>query len=205
MRRTLLTLALLAAAAAPLSAQRLPAGWAGRVDRANMTLDSVRFAAMGEGYHVTSGPAGIYWRPEDGATGEYRVHATFTQTKAPRHPEAYGLILGGKDLDAAGADYMYFLVRGDGKYTIKHRAANGDIHTIVDWTEHEAVNKQDAAGKATDALEVIVEDDGLALNVNGREVHELPRVPYMNTDGLYGLRVNHHLDVHVDGFGKSRR
>ena len=205
MRRTLLTLALIAAAAAPLSAQRLPDGWRGKVDRANLTLDSVRFVGMGEGYHFTTGPAGVFWRPEDTARGEYRVHATFTQTRAPRHPEAYGLVFGARGLDADSLDYMYFLVRGDGKYTVKHRAPNGDIHTIVDWTEHEAVNKQDAEGKATNALEVIVEDDGLGFNVNGREVHELPRVHMMNTDGVYGLRINHNLDVHVAGFGKSSR
>ena len=218
MRRLILTLALVAAAS-PLAAQNpqadpdravaggaLPAGWSARLDRANASMDNVRFAPMGGGFHVTLGPAAIFWRPEHQVSGEYRVQATFTQTRAPAHPEAYGLFIAGKNLEGA-ADYMYFVVRGDGKYLIKHRAPNGDIHTITDWTEHPALVKEDAQGKATNALAVEAGAFGVRLLANGQKVAEFLRadVPYLNTDGIAGLRVNHNLDVHVADFSVERR
>jgi hypothetical protein len=215
MRRLILSLAL-AALASPLAAQHadhrpagggtLPAGWSARLDRPNAALADVRFVSMGAGYHATSGPAGIFWNPAHVGTGEYRARATFTQTKAPKHPEAYGLFVAGKELQE-GADYLYFLVRGDGKFLVKHRAPNGDTHTIVDWTEHAAVKKQDESGKATNALAVEGGDFGVRFLVNGTQVAEFlsKDVPHLNTQGIVGLRVNHNLDVHVDGFAVEKR
>lgn len=213
MRRLVLTLALLAAAT-PLAAQQhqhggnaLPQGWHLRLDRANPSAQP-QFAAMGDGFHVTSGPAAIYWYEDhDVQGGDYTVRGTFTQTKAPTHPEAYGLILAGSNLAGDQADYMYFLVRGDGKYLIKHRAANGDIHTITDWTEHAAVHKADAQGKATNALVAEAGDWGIRFKVNGTQVAEFltSNVPYLTTKGTAGLRINHNLDVHVSDFAVEKK
>jgi hypothetical protein len=218
MRKLIVCVALLAAAA-PLAAQqqdpdrnpagggRLPDGWSARLDRANASLANVQFATMGDGFHATTGPAVILWRPADTATGEYRASATFAQTRAPTHPEAYGLFIGGKNLEGAQQDYMYFLVRGDGKYMVKHRAGDAETHTIVDWTEHAAVRKQDEAGRATNTLTVEAGEFGVRFLANGTQVAEFLRrdVPYLNTDGLVGLRINHNLDVHVSGFTVARR
>jgi hypothetical protein len=215
MRTSLVLTIALAVSAAPLAAQggdpdhaahggALPAGWHTHLDRADASAADVSFAAMGDGYHVTSGPAAIYWRAQDTfAGGEYHVQATFTQTRAPTHPEAYGIFLGGKDLDTA-PDYVYFLVRGDGKYMVKHRAANGEVHTIVDWTENAAIVKQDAAGKATNTVTAEVGDWGVRFLANGTKVAEFlkPEVA-LNTAGAAGLRVNHNLDVHVSGFAAT--
>src|SRR4029077_577259 len=128
MRNTILTVAL-AAMASPLGAQAAQqakdndpthkvaggisvAGWMGRLDpqaeRRGMKLDDAKFAAMGSGYHVTSGPAAIYWNPKDAAKGSYTVSASFTQTKAPMHPEAYGLSIGGTHLSDTTQSYVYF-------------------------------------------------------------------------------------------------
>ena len=217
--RTLLVSAALLVAAAPLAAQHahgghgahgLPAGWQARADRAGASLEQVHFMAMGDGFHVTSGPAAVFWHPENAATGEYRARATFAQTKAPEHPEAYGLVLAGKNLDGQppqGPDYLYFLVRGDGKYMVRHRAANGDLHTLVDWTESPAVRRQDAQGKAVNALAAEAGAFGVRFLVNGTRVAEFLKkdVPYLNTDGLVGLRVNHNLDVHISEFAVERR
>lgn len=215
MRRLLLTLAL-AAAASPLAAQghehhgqqqhqhgaggALPAGWHARLDRADARMEDLTFAQMGDGFHVTTGPAVILWNPANAASGEFRAHATFTQTRAPQHPEAYGLVLAGKNLDTA-PDYFYFIVRQDGKYMVRHRAPDGDVHTLVDWTEHAAVTKADAQGKATNALAAEASAAGVRFTVNGQQVAELPNV---RLDGVVGLRVNHNLDVHVSDFGVVR-
>jgi len=206
--RTLVAAALLLAAS-PLAARAqdagrpLPAGWHVLPDRPASAAD-VRFFVAGDGLHVTTGPAAVLWNPANAATGEFRARVTFAQTRAPQHPEAYGLVLGGKNLDGtppAGPDYLYFLVRGDGKYMVRHRAANGDLHDVVNWTEHAAIARQDAAGKATNALVAEAGAFGVRFLVNGQKVAELPGIP---TAGIVGLRVNHNLDVHVSDFAVER-
>jgi hypothetical protein len=210
-RRSYAALSLLVFAAAPLAAQMnhdpdkkiaggtLPAGWMGRTDRDNAKLEDAKFQAMGSGFHVTSGPAAIYWK-HNNVTGAYKATATFTQTKAPAHPEAYGLFFNGKDLTGANQNYAYFLVRGDGKVMVKHRAGK-DVHTIMDWTENAAVHKQDASGKATNTLTVDASKaDSVRLLVNGKQISAFAKSYLGGAEGAVGLRVNHNLDVHVAEF-----
>ena len=215
-RRSLSVLSLVLAAAAPLAAQNtgmkehdpdvkagggaLPAGWMGRTDRPTAKIEDAKFVTMGPGFHVTSGPAAIYWRSANTVSGPFTATATFTQTKAPTHPEAYGIFFLGKDLQAANQSYAYLLVRGDGKVMVKHRAGS-EVHTILDWTENAAVHKQDANGKATNTLTVdATKADSVRLLVNGAEVAALPGSHAGSTDGIVGLRVNHNLDVHIGEF-----
>jgi hypothetical protein len=185
------------------------AGWTGRIDpqaaKAGRNISEAKFVGMGTGFHVTSGPAAIYWNPANSAKGNYTVTSTFTQTKAAVHPEAYGILIGGTNLDAPNQSYLYFVVRQDGKYLINHRANDSTVHKIVDWTANPAVKAIDASGKATNTLSVVVGSDKVAFLVNGVEVNSLPRSqvdmagPNSGTSGIVGLRVNHNLDVHVDG------
>jgi hypothetical protein len=170
-----------------------------------MKLEDAKFAPMGSGFHVTSGPAAIYWNPKDVAKGDYTVSATFTQTKAPMHPEAYGLFVGGANLQDPSQEYLYFETRGDGKYLINHRAGN-DVHKIVDWTETEATNKQDASGKSTNELAIRVTKDSVAFLANGKLVREFSKEAMhgMSPEGQAGIRVNHNLDVHVANFQVKR-
>jgi hypothetical protein len=176
----------------------LPAGWASRTDDGSNR--NVKFAPMGPGYHVTLGPATLLYRPADKVTIPFHTLATFSQTKAPSHPEGYGLFIGGRDLAGKGQRYTYFLVRGDGKYLVKQRVGDKTT-TIQEWTEHPAINKADAAGKAVNKLEVAnkVDPKTLTFGVNGQEVWSAPAEKY-TWKGQTGLRVNHNLDVHVDGF-----
>ena len=214
--RTLTLCALLLAAAAPLAAQghqhdpdqaapgggTLPAGWHARPDRAGADLAGLRFAPMAPGWHVTTGPAVILWRSQDATTGAFTASATLHQTRAPMHPEAYGMFVAGSGLEGATPEYLYFLVRGDGKYMVRHRASNGELHTVVDWTDSPAVHKQDAAGASSNVLTVEGGPGGVRFKVNGTQVGEPLNV---KTDGLVGLRVNHNLDVHVSDFTVTRR
>jgi hypothetical protein len=179
------------------AAPALPEGWSMRLDRANSPTQP-KFVAMGDGFHFTSGPAAIYYNPSQLMSGDFRVTATFTQTKAPTHPEAYGLFVGGSNLDKPEQEYGYIVVRGDGKYLIKHRAG-GEVHTIQDWTEHPKLNKQDAEGKATNTLTVESVGDKVRMLVNGEEVKSWEK-SYWKADGQVGIRINHQLDVHVSNF-----
>ena len=175
-----------------------PAGWLTRLDRAGATQQP-HFMDMNGRLHVISGPAAIYYNPQNTATGAYRAQGTFTQNRPSAHPEAYGLILGGRNLDAENQDYLYFLIRQDGQFLVKHRAGN-ETHDLIDWTEHAAVRQPDAQGRATNTLAMDVSAAGVRFLVNGTEVANLPRVHMLNTEGIVGLRVNHNLDVVISDF-----
>jgi hypothetical protein len=181
----------------------LPAGWTVRLDdkERRATPDDARFEIMGSGYHVTSGPAALYYSEIHRASGAFMVRANLTQMKAPMHPEAYGVFIAGSGLATTQQQYFYLLVRGDGKYYIAHRAG-AEVHPIVAWTEHPAVNKQDASGKQANEVAIQVAADSVHMLVNAQRVRSVAKADLqgLTTDGQAGLRVNHGLDVHVGSF-----
>lgn len=181
----------------------LPAGWNVRTER-NAALDNVKFVTMGTGMHVTLGPAAIFWRAADTASGNYHTVASFRQTKAPAHPEAYGLLVGGKNLADSTQSYTYFIVRthGDtGEYSIRRRAGYTTRPTaVVEWTANAAVHGADAQGQATNELSVQVQGDQVTFMVNGTTVYTA-KAADVDARGIVGLRVNHNLDVHVGPLG----
>ena len=183
---------------------RVP-GWTARFDRAEAKPAQVSFTRMAKGYHVTAGPAAVYYDAKQTASGNYTVRGSFTQTKAPTHPEAYGLFAGGQNLTGAAPSYMYFVVRGDGKYLVKHRANATEVHTLVDWTASPALKAAGTDGKASNALEIRVAADSVRFVANGTPVAAVSRQEAGAMSGVAGLRVNHNLDVHVDNFAVAKR
>jgi len=201
----------LAACAAPASAQHqghgaeqggslhhaLADGWHARLDRP--AAAGPEFTTMPPGWHVTSGPSGILYHPERTASGTYRVDSKIHLFDPGERREAFGIFIGGQDLDGDGQRYTYFLLRRDGRYLIKTR--NGaETGVLSDWTEHAAVRSWEsrAEGDATveNDLAIDVGTDEVAFLVNGQEVARLPRAQ-VDTDGVVGLRVNHGLNLHV--------
>lgn len=181
-----------------------PAGWEVRLDRANADRATLAFSTMGAGMHITGGPAAVFWNPTNTATGVFTAEVTMTQTKAPAHAEAYGLIWGGRNLAGETQEYLYFVIRKDGRYLVRHRAGAA-THDVTPWTEHAAIVKEGADGKARNTLRVEVTASGTKLYANGQLLQELPRLGMTSgTDGIVGIRVNHNLDVHVDGFTLRR-
>ena len=176
----------------------LPAGWSARLDSGSTKPDGVQIMPMGGGMHFMSGPAGIYYKATDKASGAYTVTATFAQMAPAAHPEAYGLFIGGSNLDGPAQKYTYFLIRQDGKYLIKRRAG-ADTPTVVNWTDNAALKKADTSGKLTNTLAVKVASDKVSFLVNGTEVASVPASD-VDANGIAGLRVNHNLNVHIDGF-----
>jgi hypothetical protein len=179
-------------------ATALPRGWQVRLDRPGATAP-VHFTEMDGGLHAILGPAAIFYNPANTATGAWRAQGTFTQNRLSNHPEGYGLLAGGRNLDADNQDYLYFIVRQDGKFMVKHRAGT-ETHTLFDWTEHAAVQRPDAQGRATNTLAIDASQAGARFLVNGTEVASIPRVPMLNTEGIVGLRLNHNIDVMVRDF-----
>jgi hypothetical protein len=67
------------------------------------------------------------------------------------------------------------------------------------------VKTPDASGKSTNVLEVRVGADKIDYVVNGTVVHTAPKSGAMaKTDGIYGIRINHLLEVQVDGLSVSK-
>ncbi len=229
MRRTLIAIAAMVVAT-PLAAQQqqgndkdptiaakgggaLPAGWSIALDPKEIAKSAtpamVKFVTMGDGYHFTTGPAAIYYRAKDVTSGAYQVTATFHQTKKNvghgDHGEAYGLVVGGSNLDSPDAQYLYFIVRQDGSYMIRHRAGPDDktqLHTIVQWTESPAVNKVAADGSTTNTLLIHCAGDSIHFLANGKLLQGFSKAGLhgMFPEGVAGIRMNHNLDVHVSGF-----
>ena len=207
--RRFLTISVLSLFALPLAAQQTPAGWQMRVDRSTNAADpdnvpDVKFVTMGNGLHVTTGPAVVLWKPDNTATGAYTITGTFGLTKPSGHVNYYGLVFGGNDLAAAGQNYLYFLVAQNGTFLVKHRAGDA-THDVVARTEHAAVAKPDSTGRSRNALEVRVAADKIDFVVNGQVVHTQPKTGMAaRTDGIWGVRVNHQLDVHIAGLNITR-
>lgn len=209
MRKLLFVVAALSVAA-PLAAQRpanpdpdnkvagsgtLPAGWEARVDR-DQPLDNISFRTMGTGFHATMGPAAVFYNPQQKKSGDYSVAARFMQTKAPAHPEAYGLVIGADDMDEPDQKYTYLLVRKDGQFFVATR--NGAERTkVIDWTPHAAIQKEDANGRQNNVLGIRVAGNDVIFTVNDTEVARRPKSELF-TEGYWGYRINHNLDVHIE-------
>jgi hypothetical protein len=178
----------------------LPAGWTARTD-AGGDLKNVKFVVMEPGYHLTLGPATILYREKDRVNGSFHTLATFHQMKKLEHPEGYGLFYGGQSLEGKGQEYTYFLVRGDGKFIIKVRTGETLAEYTEGWMEHSAIKKAGPDGKTSNLLEIDAKSDPrrVGFKVNGKEVYWAdPGLTELK--GIVGLRVNHNLDVHIEGF-----
>ena len=170
-----------------------------RLDSESSEAADFRLVEDDDGIRVRTGPAGIAYRPDDRiASGDLHLQATFEQFDAPvGYREAFGLFVGGIDLDGPELEYTYLLVRTSGDYLVKRRI--GEItETIADWTPHPSVQRVEAEGdRPVNTLGIDVYEGEVHFVVNGDVVHAEPlgRVrPY----GVAGVRVNHRLDVRVD-------
>jgi len=193
----------------PMLAQQAPAGWKMRVDRSKEASDpdangAIKFVTMGSGFHATNPQAAVYWNPANKATGNYTLKGTFVLQKPSGHTNYYGLVFGGSDLEGAKQQYLYFLVAQDGTWLVKMR--DGEMtSTILQKTPNDAIKKPGADGKSTNALEVRVLADKIDFAVNGTVVGSTPKMGTADhTNGIYGIRVNHQLEVHIAGFGLSK-
>jgi hypothetical protein len=202
-RRLFLTV-LIGCLAAPLAAQSAQ-GWKVRIDRSQNAQDpdntpELKFMSMGKGFHVVGGPAGTFWNPASTATGNYTVKATFTLLKPSNHVNYYGIVFGGSDLEGPAQSYLYFVVAQNGTFQVRQRAGDA-TQNVQTRTPHEAIKQPDASGRSVNVLEVRVSGDTISYVVNGTVVHTTPKSGLTaKTDGLAGFRVNHMLEVQVDGF-----
>lgn len=170
-----------------------------RMDSPSSDPADFRLVEDDDGIRVQTGPAGIAYRADDAIlSGDMHVQATFELFDAPiGYREAFGLFVGGIDLEGEELEYTYLLVRTTGDYLVKRRI--GEItETLADWTAHPSVHTVEVEGdQPVNTLGIDVFGGQVHFVVNGDVVHVEPasRVrPY----GVAGVRVNHRLDVRVD-------
>jgi hypothetical protein len=208
MKRCLFFALLALCAVAPLGAQA-PAGWKLRVDRSMNASDpdmagTIKFITMGTGFHATNPQAAVYWNPANTIAGNYALKGTFKLVKTTGNEEYFGLIFGGSNLDGATQKYLYFMVNSDGAWLIKSRDGSGTSQVASSGGPSDAVRKAGADGTSTNALEVRVMADKVDFVVNGKVVNSMPKAG-QKTDGVYGIRINHMLEVHIDGFAVTKQ
>lgn len=199
-RQLVLSLIVLSAAVATVTAQST-AGWKLRADRSMSAVDpdgagDIQFMAMEGGYHCVNPTAAVFWHPDNAAGGTYTIKARFTLMEPSDHTNYYGLVFGAGDLDGANQHYTYFMVAQNGTWLLKRRAGDA-AENITDRTASDAVRKPDSSGRSVNDLEVRVRGDAVDYVVNDTVVHTMSAAGTA-TDGLYGFRVNHHLNVMVE-------
>lgn len=183
-----------------------PDGFIVRLDDATESGAEIEFVTMRPGWHITTGPAAILFDPALQASGSYRVDAeTFLFDPAER-VEAYGVLLGGRDLSAADQAYTYFVIRHTGEYSIRQRRGER-VESIVEWTSNAAIVTWAGRGDGVTAkneLAVVVDANEVRFLVNGKELTVLPRAR-VDADGVVGLRVNHGLNLHVSSLTVTKK
>jgi hypothetical protein len=186
-------------------------GWTGRIDDAaakkGLTINSSKFAREGDALHLTIGPAATYWNPANVAKGNYTVKATIREGKTTAdHPHPAGVFIGGNKLGTDEQSYMYCVAYGSGEFLI--RRFNGTtVTTVVRRTPHAAVNKSGPDGSVTQEVAWRVRNGSAECLINGQSVASFTQADLVgpgkleSTDGVYGIRVSHNMDVVVTGFG----
>ena len=172
-------------------------GWQVRADGPG-DASKLMFVEMKPGWHVTTGPlSGVMFHPGMTGTGNYAAQmAVYFFPPKSTHHEAYGIVVGGKDLVGAGQQYTYFMIRNDGEFLLKSRdgATTADI---IPWTASDAITLWKEGGpNALNVLRVEAGSANVVFKVNDVAVATRPRKD-MQVDGVVGMRVNHFLDLHV--------
>jgi hypothetical protein len=167
------------------------------------TTADVYFVNMTPGWHITTGPAAVFFHPQSTAQGTYRAEAGIHLFEPGDRTEAFGLVFGGRDMDGAEISYDYFLVRKTGEFLVKRRTGS-ETSVLIPWTAHSAIVpfNADTDGTAFNTLAIDAGADDVVFLVNQVEVARLPR-DEVHADGIVGLRINHGLNVHVSDFAVS--
>jgi hypothetical protein len=191
------------------------AGWTGVVDPKSAaqgrTLNDSKFEKQGDALHLTIGPAATYWNPANTAKGDFTVKGTFTEPKQGyNHPHPMGIFIGGNKLGTPEQSLMYCTAYRNGTFLI--RRFNGTAVTnVMPRTENAAVKK--AAGvdeSVTQDVGWVVKGDKVDCVINGTSVASFPKADLVgpgkleSTDGVWGIRVSHNMDLVVTNLGLAK-
>jgi len=187
----------------------MPDGWTGATDSPTAKLADANFVTMGKGFHVTSGPAAVYWNPANVAKGDYTVMATFNEEKYMNlndHPHPYGIVIGGNDLGSDNQSYLYCAAYGSGTFIVRGMGP-APFQMNGRGEANAAVHKAAGPGQpVTQTIAVSVKGDKVSCTINGTEVASYDKSALIaagklkSTDGVYGIRFAHNTEATVTNF-----
>ena len=188
-------------------------GWVGRIDpkeaSAGDKLGNAKLAKEGDAMRVTTGPAVAYWTPDNKASGNYTVKATFREPKymsLNNHSHPYGIFIAGNDMGTDQQSYLYCAAYGNGNFIVRGFGP-APFQMNGRGTASPAVNKAAGPGEpVTQDIALSVKGDKVECAINGTVVGTYDRSALVSdgklksTDGVYGLRFSHNTDAIVTGF-----
>ena len=188
-------------------------GWQGSVDagaaKKGQTINDSKFEEKGGTFSIHAGSPSTYWNPANVAKGDYTVSGTFTEAKmSASHPHPYGIFIGGSDLGTEKPSYAYCVAYGDGTALVRG-FSNGQVVNFFKRQPHAAVAKAEAGSPVTQTIAWSVKGDRAECSINGTVVAGFAKADLVgegklaSSDGIYGIRVAHNVDVVVKGFGKK--
>jgi hypothetical protein len=191
------------------------AGWEGVVDAKSAaqgrTLKDSKFEKKGDALHLTIGPAATYWNPANTARGDYTVKGTFTEPKQGyNHPHPMGVFIGGSKLGTPEQTLMYCTAYRNGTFIIRRFNGNA-VSQVVPRTENAAIKKAATVDEAvTQEVAWVVKGDKADCVINGTSVASLAKADIVgpgkleSTDGIWGIRVSHNMDLVVTNLGVAK-
>lgn len=189
-------------------------GWMGKADGTE-DIKTAKFEKMGDGFHITTGPAATYWNPANKATGDYKVAAKFDEAKFQNlndHPHPYGVVIGGNDLGTDKMSLLYCEAYGNGTFIVRGLApAAFRVGTVGRPTANAAVHKAAGVGQpVSQDIALWVKGDQVGCNINGTDVWTGTKADVVgagklsSTDGVYGIRTAHNTEVHVSNLAMTK-
>lgn len=185
---------------------QVPEGWVVRTDHpeeefiigAHPDSSDIYFVNMTPGWHISTGPAAIFYHPANNTQGNYQVTASiYFFNPGERQREGYGVFIGGNNLENENQEYIYFLLRNTGEYLIKKRQGE-ETSVIQDWTPHDAIVIYDnpEVSSVKNDFSVNVSADSIRFMLNGKALVQIPAAGH-STSGHFGLRINHGVNSHI--------
>ena len=165
---------------------------------------------------ITTGPALAYWHPNNRATGNYTVSATFREPQFQNlnnHPHPYGLFVAGQNMGTEQQSYLYCAAYGTGNFIMRGFApASFQLNGGRTGQAHAAVNKAAGVGQpVTQQIAINVNSDNVECVINGQVVGTFPKSDIVQsgrlttTDGIYGVRSGHNTEAIVTDLRMTRR
>ncbi len=188
------------------------AGWTAKIDAAaagkGAKVTDSKFVQQGNDFVLNIGPAAIYWNPKNVAKGDYTVKATIKNLKSNAgHPHSAGLFIGGANLeDDAAATVTYCVAYTNGGALV--RQLTGPKATTIFGGNRPAnilpaVHPEGPDG-ATNEIMWTVKGGVATCSINGTAIATVEAGKMPSSDGIYGIRVTHNVDLTVTGFGISK-
>ena len=190
-------------------------GWKGEVDGQSASqgrsIKDSKFEQKGDTFHLTIGPAAVYWNPANTGSGDYTVKATFTEAKMTSgHPHPMGLFIGGSKLGTPDQSLMYCTAYRDGTFIVRRFNGN-NVTQVARKAPNDAIKKASSPDESvTQEVAWVVKGGKAECQINGTTVASYDKAEIVgpgkleSTDGIYGIRVSHNMDLTVSNLKMTK-